>query len=517
MSAPPVQTSLLLRDVLSAIFVFYVVRFSVKMLNSLLLSRRLPPGPRGWPILGALPLLGSMPHVALAKMAKKYGPVLHLKMGTCDMVVASTPEAAKAFLKTLDINFSNRPPNAGATNLAYNAQDLVFADYGPRWKLLRKLSNLHFLGGKALEDWSGVRTIEMGHMLHAIYNASQRQEVVVVPEMLNYAMANMIGQVFLGKRVFVTVGTESNEFKDMVVELMTTAGYFNFGDWIPSIAWMDLQGIERGMKRLHKKFDLLITKMIDEHLNAAGNRKSKKDFLDVLLEHRAKTSEGERLSITNIKALVLNLFTAGSDTSSSIIEWALAEMLVNPAILKRAHEEMDRVIGRERRIEESDIAKLPYFQAICKETFRKHPSTPLNLPRVSSEACMVNGYYIPKNTRLSVNIWAIGRDPDVWEDPLTFNPDRFMSGRNAKIDPRGNDFELIPFGAGRRICAGTRMGVLMVELILGTLVHSFDWRMPDGAGKMNMDEVFGLALQKAVPLAAVATPRLPASVYAEPK
>lgn len=212
--------------------------------------------------------------------------------------------------------------------------------------------------------------------------------------------------------------------------------------------------------------------------------------------------------------VVQNLFTAGTDTSSSIVEWALAEMMKNPSIQKRAHDEMDGVIGRKRRMEESDIPNLPYLRAICKETYRKHPSTPLNLPRISSDACVVDGYYIPKNTRLSVNIWAIGRDPDVWENPLDFNPDRFVSGKHAGIEPGGNHFELIPFGAGRRICAGSRMGMLLVEYILGTLVHSFQWDLPPGTNQMDMEERFGLSLQKAVPLAATITPRLPWHCYA---
>nr|BAC10997.1 flavonoid 3',5'-hydroxylase [Nierembergia sp. NB17] len=476
-------------------------------------GRRLPPGPRGWPVIGALPLLGDMPHVSLAKMAKKYGPIMYLKVGTCGMAVASTPHAAKAFLKTLDINFSNRPPNAGATHFAYNAQDMVFAPYGPRWKLLRKLSNLHMLGGKALEDWSNVRANELGHMLKSMLDLSREGQRVVIADMLTFAMANMIGQVILSKRVFVDKGVEVNEFKNMVVELMTVAGYFNIGDYIPCLAWLDLQGIEKGMKILHKKFDVLLTKMFDEHKTTSHEREGKSDFLDMVMANR-DNSEGERLSTTNIKALLLNLFTAGTDTSSSVIEWALTEMLKNPSILKKAQVEMDQVIGKNRRLLESDISNLPYLRAICKETFRKHPSTPLNLPRISSESCEVDGYYIPKNTRLSVNIWAIGRDPDVWENPLKFNPERFLSGKYAKIDPRGNDFELIPFGAGRRICAGTRMGIVMVEYILGTLVHSFDWKLPSDVIELNMEEVFGLALQKAVPLEAMVTPRLPLNVYA---
>ncbi|KAL3324781.1 hypothetical protein AABB24_038741 [Solanum stoloniferum] len=475
-------------------------------------GRRLPPGPMGWPVIGALSLLGSMPHVALAKMAKKYGPIMYLKVGTCGMVVASTPNAAKAFLKTLDISFSNRPPNAGATHLAYNAQDMVFAPYGPRWKLLRKLSNLHMLGGKALENWANVRANELGHMLKSMFDASQEGECVVIADMLTFAMANMIGQVMLSKRLFIEKGVEVNEFKNMVVELMTVAGYFNIGDFIPKLAWMDLQGIEKGMKSLHKKFDDLLTKMFDEHEATTYERKENPDFLDVVMANM-DNSEGERLSTTNIKALLLNLFTAGTDTSSSVIEWALAEMMKNPKIFKKAQEEMDQVIGKNRRLIESDIPNLPYLRAICKETFRKHPSTPLNLPRVSSEPCTVDGYYIPKNTRLSVNIWAIGRDPDMWENPLEFNPERFLSGKNTKIEPRGNDFELIPFGAGRRICAGTRMGIVMVEYILGTLVHSFDWKLPNDVIDINMEESFGLALQKAVPLEAMVTPRLSLDVY----
>ncbi|GLT81770.1 hypothetical protein SLE2022_002040 [Rubroshorea leprosula] len=501
----------LLRELAVAAALFYITRF---LIRSLLRkpTKPLPPGPKGWPVVGALPLLGSMPHVALAKMAKKYGPVMYLRMGTLNMVVASTPDAARAFLKTLDLNFSNRPPNAGATHIAYNAQDMVFADYGLRWKLLRKLSNLHMLGGKALDDWAQVRAVELGHMLRVMCDASRRDEPVVVPEMLTYAMANMIGQVILSRRVFVTKGSESNEFKDMVVELMTSAGFFNIGDFIPSIAWMDLQGIERGMKKLHRRWDVLLTQMMKEHSATAHERRGKPDFLDIVMANADSKSDEEKLSLTNIKALLLNLFTAGTDTSSSVIEWAMAEMLLNPNILKRAHDEMDQVIGRNRRLEESDIPKLSYLQAICKETFRKHPSTPLNLPRVSTEACEINGYYIPANTRLSVNIWAIGRDPDVWENPLDFTPERFLTEKNKKIDPRGNDFELIPFGAGRRICAGTRMGIVLVEYILGTLVHSFDWALPAGE-KLNMDEAFGLALQKAVPLSAVVRPRLAPSAY----
>lgn len=296
---------LLSRELIAATLLFIITQ---KILQSLLFKtntrRKLPPGPKGWPILGALPLLGSMPHVTLAKLAKQYGPIMYLNVGIYGMVIASTPDAAKAFLKTLDTNFSNRAPNAGATHMAYNSGDMVFADYGPRWKLLRKLSNLHMLGSKALDDWANVRASELAHMLREMRDLSQKGEPVVVPQMLSYAIANMIGQVILSRRMFASVGPESNEFNDMMVQLMTIAGYFNLGDFLPSIAWMDLQGIEGRMKRLHKKFDALLTRMLDEHMASANEHKVKPNLLDVIMENR-DISEGESLSTANIKGLLL--------------------------------------------------------------------------------------------------------------------------------------------------------------------------------------------------------------------
>ncbi|XAR68413.1 Flavonoid 3',5'-hydroxylase [Bertholletia excelsa] len=500
----------LIRDLLYASLLFFITRFLVHHFL-LRFSRHLPPGPMGWPVMGCLPLLGNMPHLALAQMARKFGPLMFLKMGTCDMVIASSPEMARAFLKTMDLNFSNRPPNAGATHIAYGRQDFVFADVGPRWNLFRKLSNLHMFGAKSYKDWANVRAQELGHVIGAMFQSSRKKEPVVVPETLLCAMANLIGQKSLSRRVFATQGLESNDFKCMVVELMRLAGLFNIGDFIPSLGWMDLQGIERKMKLLHDKFDALLTKMIEEHLLTTREREGNPDFLDIVMANR-EVPDGSELTMTHVKALLLNWFIAGTDTSAGTVEWALTEMIKNPRILQNAQAEMDQVIGRNRRLEESDLPNLPYLQAICKETFRMHPVVPLGLPRVSTRACEVDGYYIPKNTRLLVNVWAIGRDPDVWEDPLEFKPNRFLTGNNANIDPWGNDFELIPFGAGRRMCAGIRMGIAAVEYILGTLVHSFDWKLPDGI-ELNLDETFGLVLQKAVPLSAMVIPRLHQSVY----
>ncbi|KAG8063277.1 hypothetical protein GUJ93_ZPchr0003g17262 [Zizania palustris] len=481
-------------------------------------GRRLPPGPPGIPVLGALARIGPAPHAGLAALARKYGPVMYLKMGTCGVVVASSPYAAKVFLKALDARFANRPAVASAVDITYGYQNMVFANYGPKWKLMRKMASVHLLGARALADWTAVRRDEVGRLLRGMAEASHAARPVVIPEVLVCALANIVGQVTVSKRVFDVQGDESNSYKDMVVSLLTGAGLFNISDFVPALSRLDLQGVQAKLRRVHNQFDDLITKLLAEHAATAADRAAagRPDFVDRLRASVGVDDEdGETITEVNIKGLIFDMFTAGTDTSSIIVEWAMAEMIKNPSVMARAQEEMDRVVGRGRRLEESDIANLPYLQAVCKEAMRLHPSTPLSLPHFSFDDCDVDGYRVPGNTRLLVNIWAIGRDPSVWEEPLEFRPERFLpGGPAAKVDPLGNYFELIPFGAGRRICAGKLAGMVFVQYFLGTLLHSFDWRLPDGEEKLDMSETFGLTLPKAVSLRAVATPRLAPAAYA---
>ena len=210
------------------------------------------------------------------------------------------------------------------------------------------------------------------------------------------------------------------------------------------------------------------------------------------------------------------MFTAGTDTSSSTVEWAIAELIRHPKILAQVKEELDRVVGRDSLVSELDLAQLSYLQAVVKETFRLHPSTPLSLPRIAAESCEINGYHIPEGTTLLVNVWAIARDPAEWTDPLEFRPERFLpGGEKAQVDVRGNDFEVIPFGAGRRICAGMSLGLRMVTLLTASLVHAFDLGLPNGLlpEKLNMDEAYGLTLQRAAGLMVHPRPRLAQHLY----
>ncbi|CAH9095755.1 unnamed protein product [Cuscuta epithymum] len=489
-------------------------------------SPPLPPGPKPWPVIGNLPHLGPKPHQSIAALARTYGPLMYLRLGSVDVVVAASASVAAQFLKAHDANFSSRPPNSGAKHIAYNYQDLVFAPYGPRWRMLRKICSVHLFSAKALDDFCHVRQEEVGVLTRAL--ASAGKSPAKLDQLLNVCTTNALSRVMIGRKVFPDHTTnrggksdpKADEFKSMVVEMMMLAGVFNVGDFIPAVEWLDLQGIAGKMKKLHARLDAFLNTIVEEHKMNGVKTSRDVDFLSTLMSLTADAvdDQGAKLTHTEIKALLLNLFTAGTDTSSSTVEWAIAELLRNPKILKQAQEELDRVIGPDRVVKESDLAQLPFLQAIVKETFRLHPSTPLSLPRMAAQSCEINGYFVPKGATLLVNVWAIARDPDAWTDPLEFIPARFLpGGEKPNADVRGNDFEVIPFGAGRRICSGMSLGLRMVQLLVATLVHAFDWELPNGqsAEKLNMEEAYGLTLQRAEPLIVHAMPRLKPHVYCD--
>ena len=201
-----------------------------------------------------------------------------------------------------------------------------------------------------------------------------------------------------------------------------------------------------------------------------------------------------------------NIFTAGTDTSASTIEWGLAELINHPDIMKKAIEEIHQVVGESRLIQESDVPNLPYLQAIVKETLRLHPTAPL-IPRKSTKHCTVAGYDIPANTHIYINLWALHRDPNHWENPLEFRPERFQEN---KLDVRGQHFHYLPFGSGKRMCPGISLALHLVPTTLGSMIQCLDWKAgKDGnLTRVDMDEGFGLTLPRAKPLVCVPVSRL---------
>ena len=208
-----------------------------------------------------------------------------------------------------------------------------------------------------------------------------------------------------------------------------------------------------------------------------------------------------------------DMLTAGTDTTSNTVEWAMAELIRHPHCMKKLQEELDAKVGKERIVTEADIAKLSYLQAIVKEVARLYPPAPLFVPHESVEPTTVLGYKFPAGTRLFVNCYAIHRDPKYWENPLQFDPERFI--RNPEIDMKGNHLQLIPFGAGRRQCPGMSLGILFVSFGIARLVQAFNFALPDGQdpSSLDMTENFGITNPMANPLVLIASPRLAAQLY----
>lgn len=203
-----------------------------------------------------------------------------------------------------------------------------------------------------------------------------------------------------------------------------------------------------------------------------------------------------------------DIFIGGGETSSSVVEWGMSELIRNPRVMEEAQAEVRRVYDSKGYVDETELHQLIYLKSIIKETMRLHPPVPLLVPRVSRERCQINGYEIPSKTRIIINAWAIGRNPKYWGETESFKPERFL---NSSIDFRGTDFEFIPFGAGRRICPGITFAIPNIELPLAQLLYHFDWKLPNKMKneELDMTESNGITLRRQNDLCLIPITRLP--------
>ncbi|WOL12150.1 hypothetical protein Cni_G20915 [Canna indica] len=480
----------------------------------------LPPGPRQWPIIGNLNLINpSLPHRSLHALSQKYGPLMHLRFGSFPVVVGSSVDLAKFFLKTHDVSFVSRPKTAAGKYTTYNYTDITWSPYGPYWRQARKMCLVELFSAKRLESYEYIRVEEVRMLLRDLFRSAGSP--VLLKDYLTTVSLNVISRMVLGKKYLdkategETVVVSPEEFKEMLDELFLLNGVLNIGDSIPWLDFLDLQGYIKRMKKVSKKFDRFLEHVLDKH-NERRRREGSdfvaKDMVDVLLQLADDPNLEVKLERNGVKAFTQDMIAGGTESSAVTVEWAISELLKRPEILEKATEELDRVIGRERWVEEKDVHRLPYIEAIVKETMRMHPVAPMLVPRLSREHATYDGYDIPAGTRVLVNVWTIGRDPTIWEAPEEFRPERFIG---SSIDVKGHDYELLPFGAGRRMCPGYSLGLKVIQVSLANLLHGFKWRLPPGMKKedLSMEEIFGLSTPRKVPLQAVVEPKLPAHLY----
>ncbi|XP_050238839.1 geraniol 8-hydroxylase-like [Mercurialis annua] len=311
-------------------------------------------------------------------------------------------------------------------------------------------------------------------------------------------MLNLLSNTLFSMDLASYSSSTSQELNDVVVAILNDAGRPNLADYFPIFKFLDPHGVRRRMKanfdRLLEIFDGIIDKRMQQSYSSSN---TSGDVLDSLLILAGERDSG--LTIFDIKHMLMDYFIAGTDTSTRTLEWSMAELLHNPEKLAKLKNELKEAEGT---LQESDFSKFPYLQATIKETLRLHPPAPFLIPRKAESEAEICGFKIPKNAQILVNVWAMGRDENIWKNANKFEPERFL---DSKIDVKGKDFELIPFGGGRRICPGLSLAYRMLHLMLASLIHSFDWKLADGVTPkdMNMSEGFGLTLHKTEPLRAV--------------
>ncbi|KAM7258603.1 hypothetical protein ACFE04_014344 [Oxalis oulophora] len=499
--------SIILLTLLSFLF---IILFSATSRRSVHKNvHKLPPGPRPLPIIGNLHLLGTLPHRSLYTLSQKYGPIMSLKLGQVPTIIISSPQAAELFLKTHDIVFASRPITQASVILSYGSKSMALTPYGSYWRSVRKFCTMQLLSSSKIELFEPMRKEEVGLLVDEIREAAVAHEVVDLSNKVYKVAENMTCRMVFGRK-------KDDEFDltYLIGEALRLVGTFNLADFVPYLAPLDLQGLTKRMKVVSKSLDKLFEKIISEHEKDDNDRKKQhKDFVDLLLSmlNQPMNVNEDPLYIVekpNIKAILLDMVAASLDTTSTSINWILSELMRHPRVMTLLQEELDTVVGQNRVIEEKDLVKLHYLDMVIKEAMRLHPAGPLLIPRESREDITIDGFYIPRKSRLIVNFWAIANDPNVWSDSaFDFYPERFA---DSELDLKGHDFQLIPFGSGRRKCPGMQLGLVTVKLVVAQLVHCFDWKLPDGMSpaELDMTEHFGLAVSRAEHLLARPTYRL---------
>ncbi|XP_060673041.1 cytochrome P450 CYP82D47 [Ziziphus jujuba] len=485
-------------------------------------KRTLPPQPgNAWPLIGHLHLFhGSKQdpiHVIFGNMADDLGPIFLIKLGVHRILVISNWEMAKQCFTTNDKVFSNRPNFLGLEIMGYNYAMFGFGPYGPYWRQMRKITTFELLSNLRLVKLKHVLESELKSSMEDMYqlwlekkSSSNQVSMEMTKWFADTINLNVIFRMVVGK----PHAGSADGWPKALQAFLDLAGTFSVSEALPMLRWLDMGGFVKAMERTAKEIDNFLSEWLEQHKQNRINfnsddEHSEKDFMDVMLSVLDKEQISSYDVDTIIKATSLTVM-AGTNSTTITLSWALSLLLNNRNTLKKAQEELDLQVGRGRSVQESDLKKLVYLQAIIKETMRLHPAAPL-APHESMEDCKMGGYHVPAGTRVLINIPKIQRDPSVWPDPLEFRPERFLT-THKDVDVGGQHFELLPFGSGRRVCPGVSFSLQIIQLVLATLLHGFEIETPFDEA-VDMTEKPGLVIPRAAPLEVLLKPRLHPCCY----
>ncbi|CAL5016096.1 unnamed protein product [Urochloa decumbens] len=468
-------------------------------------DHHLPPSPPGLPVLGHLHLVGSLPHISLRSLAMKHGyDLMLLRLGAMPVLVVSSPRAAEAVLRTHDHVFASRAHSLVAEIVLYGPSDVGFAPYGDYWRKARKLITTHLLTVKRVQSLRHAREEEMSTVMARIGEAAAAGVAVDVSDLLGSFANDLACRAVMGKS-YRDEG-RSKLFRQLVVDTSPLLGGFNVEEFLPFLARFGVLSkvVRAKSERLRRRWDELLDRLIDDHeskYEAMANdpKDEDEDFIHVLLSVRQEYGLGRE----QMKAILLDVFFGGIDTAATVLENTVVELIKSPHVMTKLQAEVRSIVPKEHDfVSEADLNdNMAYLRAVIKESLRLRAPAPLLAPHLSTATCsVVDGVMVPAGMRVMINVWAIGRDPRFWgEDAEEFVPERFHGGGSAAdVGFKGNDFQFLPFSAGRRQCPGMNFGLAAVEVMLANLVHHFDWEMPAGkeARDIDMSEEFGLVVHR---------------------
>ncbi|KAF6138887.1 hypothetical protein GIB67_025616 [Kingdonia uniflora] len=522
------DSSLKLQLTCGVIAIFFILIKLLKSRKPKMSGVELPEPSGALPIIGHLHKLGGGEPFfkLLATMAEKNGPIFKLRFGMHTTLVISGWEMARECFTTNDKSFASRPFSTANKYMFYDDAIFPFSPYGDYWREMRKIVSNELLSARRLEMLKHFRINEIGTSIKELYKRCENNKGGVGEplevEMKHWfydLMYNVVFTMVAGKRYLGSVDArdemEARKYQEALVQSLRYAELSALGDAFPFLNYFDIGGYRKEMKATAVVIDNFHKILLEEHKQKRKNgvTEGDQDFIDVLMTYLEQAEPfSKHDNETIIKSTMLAMFLGGTDTSAITLSWFFSSLLNNPDMLKKAQQEIDAHVGLERNVEEADITNFVYLQAVMKETLRLYPPAPLSIPHETLEDCVVAGYNVRAGTRVIVNLWKLQKDPSVWSDPEEFRPERFLT-THADVNFRGQHFELLPFGSGRRSCPGISFTMQIMTLTLARLIHGFNMRTPSGLPVDMTPVSAGATMPRASSLETFFTPRLPAHLY----
>nr|ARO89856.1 cytochrome P450 Cyp1a1 [Andrias davidianus] len=460
------------------------------------------PGPRPYPVIGNALELGNNPHLSLTEMSQTYGDVMQIQIGMRPVLVLSGLDTLKQALLKQGDDFSGRP-DLYTFRLIGDGQSLTFShDSGDVWKARRRLAQnaLKTFAVSPCTSTSCSCLVEEHICKEATYLVSKFLDLMETKGSFDpyryvvVSVANVICAMCFGTR-YNHEDQELVSLVNLTDEFGKAAASGNLADFIPLFQYLPSSTMET-FKKINVKFTTFVQKLVKEHY-MSFDKGNIRDITDSLIEHcqEKKVDENANIQMSDQKIvnIVNDLFGAGFDTVTTALSWSLMYLVAHPEIQRKLQEELDHVIGRERKPRLSDRAMLPYAEAFMLEMYRHSSFLPFTIPHCTTKDTALNGYYIPKNTCVFVNQWQVNHDQKIWKDPFTFNPERFLSTEGTGVNKTEAE-KVQTFGMGKRRCIGEAIGRMEVFLFLTTMVQQLEFIKPEGE-KLDMSAEYGLTMK----------------------